>query len=135
MKSWSLFLLLIIAAVGCSKEDDADIQDSLVSRAWEAKKIDTDTYKGEAPNRDLILSFSDLGHYALELEVNGCGGTYGLSGENGVYFNGNYCTKAGGDSEFSEQLKKLISNMRSYEIKRSKLTLTGTQGTIEFRVR
>ena len=127
-------MLLLVAAMGCSKEDE-DIQDSLITRAWEAQVIDTDTYKGEAPESDIILSFSDLGHYALELEINGCGGTYGLSGENGIYFNDNFCTEACCDSEFSEQLASLISNMRSYEIKRSTLTLSGTQGTIEFRVR
>lgn len=134
MKQLILFLLIIATAFGCSKEDD-EIQDSLTSRGWEARSIDSDSYKGDAPDSDIILSFSELNHYALELEVNGCGGTFGLSGESGVFFNDAYCTRACCDSEFSEQLVRLMPNMRQYEIKGKKLTLTGTEGEIEFRVR
>lgn len=126
---FSLFIVLI----SCHNDNESDIED--ICHTWEAKtfmSIESVTYpKNE--NNPILLIFKADGTYQLNLDVNHCSGTFNTRNNNQIEIGSAACTKICCDSEFSEKLSVMFSEVKSYKIEGHQLKLEVPQwGYIEF---
>ncbi len=128
MKHGTFRILLIVISFGllgssCMKEDmDVDLS----SKDWKVLKIKN---KGQlsytSTDSTYVLCFSSKTEYTLDLDVNGCIGSYEVPDPGNIEIQPMACTKVCCDSEFAEELACLLPGMTEYYTRGGELHLEG----------
>lgn len=74
-------------------------------------------------NYNPVIQFNTDGSYSLKLDINYCGGSFSLTGENGIAISAGGCTKICCDSKFSQKFTEMLPKVISYSIERNKMKL------------
>jgi len=107
-------------------------QNDEIFQTWMIQSMHTvsSIYIPSEPEEPLYLSFAHDESYNLVLEVNRCKGSFNI-GQNGeINLSLAACTEMCCDSEFSEHLVPLLSQVTRYNIEGTKLTLSSPDGFI-----
>lgn len=76
-------------------------------------------------NGNYIVRFDTNGTFTLQLDVNGCGGSYSLGNKGSITFSNLFCTHVCCDSQIGEPIAEILPTVRSYSFKGNYLILKG----------
>ena len=120
-----LFLAIIISlcSTSCHKED---INIDITLHDWEVVKIKSATASSFSKTQEIyILSFTSDTRYSINLDVNDCSGEYQIPSKGNIIIGYASCSEACCDTDFAEDLIRLLPKMTSYYGKGEKLFLEG----------
>ena len=118
-----LFLIVVLFITSCEK-DTTDLTD-ITRYHWEVIKIKQPGASSySTAEGSYVLEFGDTS-YKINLDVNDCGGSYGISGGKRIRITRGGCTYVCCDTDFAENLISLLPGMTSYHRKQNKLLLEG----------
>ncbi|BBE20295.1 hypothetical protein AQPE_4486 [Aquipluma nitroreducens] len=129
-----IILILFVVLIACNKDDEANVDN--LYHSWEAKSfmsVESAAYP-KTEGRKIGLVFFKDGTYGLNLDVNGCGGTFKVS-DNSIEISSAMCTLICCDSKFSEKLAIMLPKVTTYKIDGKTLKLNVPQwGYIELEL-
>jgi len=127
MKTFPSSLIIALAVLSffsCQKEE-YDFE--LTGTEWKVEKIkeDGDSFFRRTFKK-YVFEFQSDSTFGFNLDVNDCSGYYQKAGMEGkIFFEPPSCTKKCCDSEFAEDLVRLIPQMTTYYRKGNRLFLEG----------
>ncbi|NOR76590.1 MAG: META domain-containing protein [Draconibacterium sp.] len=115
--------LLFIMLVSCNK-DSVEVADDIYN-SWEVVEFMSveSVHYSKIDNYNPIIEFRNDGDFSLKLDANNCVGSFNLFGESGIEITTPGCTKICCDSEFSNKLTIILSQVESYSIIENQLKL------------
>jgi heat shock protein HslJ len=119
----AMLYLIFLTLLSCKKEN---INIDITSDKWEviSGKESGQTFS-DKPKEIYILHFSSDSTYRVKLDVNDCFGKYVIPEKGKIDFENAGCTEVCCDSEFAENLLKMLIKINGYFVKGDVLTLTG----------
>lgn len=123
MKNWLAVFFVFILMSSCRK-DEANIPDDLYN-SWEVENfisIESMSYAKDN-NYSPVITFKKDNTFNVKLDVNNCGGSFSVSGNNGIKISALFCTEICCDSDFSTKFVSKLSEVESYSIEGESLIL------------
>ena len=108
-------LFLFLTLIACKKDGGTNVGN--IYHSWEATgfmSVESVAYP-KIEGKKIGLIFLKDGTYGLNLDFNGCGGTFKVS-DNSIEISSAMCTQVCCDSKFSEKLVEMLPKVSTYEI-------------------
>lgn len=123
----ALISLLIFVSFSCQNENEEQLA-SDIYYTWEIVDFMSieSIYYGKPENSKILITFNKDGKYSLQLDVNSCGGSFKISNENKLEISGPGCTKMCCDSDFSNKIAIMLSQVETYTLEGNTLKLNVT---------
>lgn len=111
-----MLVLILLSFLSSCDKDKCDCTDSDLLGKWQAETFISLESVGYPKNNDYspLIEFKKDGIFALNLDVNSCGGSYVLSGEDSIGFSEVACTEICCDSPFSLKFAQTLTQVTSY---------------------
>ncbi len=123
LRSTLIFMLSCFILLSC-QDDNTDID--LRSSAWVVHRLKQESsFIHSWPKDNYLLEFTSDSTFALNLDVNDCGGIYSITQPGEIEISTLSCTEACCDSDFAEELIELLPRMTSYHEKGNRLIFQG----------
>lgn len=125
-----LFLWAVVIMSSCRKEmvDPADLLGK-----WQVVSIrENNTATVQSAEKTYVLEFKPNGSFTFQQEVNKCFGSYLVPEPGQISLLDIACTEICCDSEFAQSTTRLLSGVKTYAIKKNKLTLS-SDGEIKLK--
>ncbi|MBK7872108.1 MAG: META domain-containing protein [Saprospiraceae bacterium] len=114
-------LIVVLSASKCSNKEIA-----LTGTRWKVAELrQANATTAQLPTKDYILEFRDEKSVGIKLDINSCGGAYEIAAPGKIKISPLACTKACCDSEFAMQVIAMLSNMKTFKMKKDALLLEG----------
>ena len=117
---WAVYLIVFL--ISCRQNE---ILNSTLLTTWEAKSfisVESVAYPKDETNK-ILLTFGKSSLCNLKLDINTCTSEYTLSQKNLIEIESPGCSKVCCDSQFSQKLVTMLSQVTSYTIDGKKLKL------------
>ncbi|MDX2284217.1 MAG: META domain-containing protein [Bacteroidia bacterium] len=127
--SFSILAALILAAgVSCERIASS----SLAGTRWLAVSIE-DAVSTRSAVGAYLLEFGDGDIWSIELDVNTCNSVFSLGGGSRIDFTTPGCSKACCDSQFAEDMLRILDAADRYQLRNGRLILQAGGETLTFR--
>jgi heat shock protein HslJ len=123
-----LAALMLAAGSGCSRIEPG----SLAGSRWLAVSIE-DAVSTRSAVGAYLFEFGDGDTWSIKLDVNQCNGQFSLSGASSIDFTRPGCSKACCDSQFAEDMLRILDVADRYQIRNGRLILQAGGETLTFR--
>lgn len=119
-----LTLILLSFLFSCNKEKCNCAESDFIGK-WQAETFMSIESAGYPKNNEYfpLIEFKNDGTFTLSLDVNSCGGSYVLSGENFIGLSEVACTEICCDSPFSQKFAETLARVTSYSFEGQTLKL------------
>jgi heat shock protein HslJ len=117
--NFGIIYFIFLTLLSCKKENI-----NITSHKWEVVSVkESGQTFSDKPKESYILDFTRNSTYQLKLDVNNCSGKYVIPVKGKISFGSAVCTKACCDTEFAENLLKMLNEVSDYYVKGDILTL------------
>ncbi|WP_167616144.1 META domain-containing protein [Maribellus sediminis] len=124
MKITQLLFLLALVLLSSCRDKDNNLDDSILGK-WEIKEfmsLESVLYAKDA-DYSPIIEFNDDGTYSLQLDRNGCVGSFEFGDDDAISISAAGCTKICCDSDFSEKATAMLPQVERFVLQKNELEL------------
>jgi hypothetical protein len=122
-RSQIILLLMMLLLASCNDKDDTS--GTALIGTWEIKEfmsLESVLYAKDNAYSPVIQFRSD-GTYTLQLDRNGCSGSFEFGADDAISISAAICTEICCDSDFSVKAATMLAQVESYVVKRDDLEL------------